>query len=287
MRILMTTNGMLHAKAASRFGVRLAGAIRAKVVLLGVARGEKHEERVRAELTKLEEELRQKGVVSITARIRHGYTDEEILGETEQNPYDLVIIGTRGRRRLRRLLLGSIAKRLARYVRPPLLIVRDPVPEIRHILICTSGGEPGEKTAGVGGRLAAKLGAKVTVLHVMSQIPLTPDAKIEDLERSSRELLQSDAREGQHLKRDMAILDAQGVDEANREAVVRHGLVLDEILREAKEGNYDLIVIGAHQTPSDLPWRELRQALQIDIADQILTNVRRPVLVVHSVSERG
>jgi nucleotide-binding universal stress UspA family protein len=285
MRILIGVDGTLHARTAATLGVNIAGTIGAEVVLLGIATKQGREEKVNSELGVLEDALREKGVSSITVTMRYGYIDAEILDETEQNPYDLIVIGTRGRRRLRRFLLGSVAKRLARYVRPPLLIVRDPVPEVNRILICTSAGEPGEKTVQVGGRLAARLGASVAVLHVMSQIPLTPDARVEDLERSSLELLQSDAREGQHLKRDMIILENQGIDETQREAFVRRGLVLDEILKEAKEGNYDLIVIGAHQVPPDLPWRELREALQIDIADQILTYVRRPVLVVHSVIE--
>jgi nucleotide-binding universal stress UspA family protein len=284
MRIMIATDGQPHAKTAALFGVALAGAIRAEVVLLGVAKDKKREGRVRQELAALESALRDEGVDSIMTTMRYGSTDEEVLSETEQNPYDLVVIGTRGRRRLRRFLLGSIAKRLARHVRPPLLIVRDPAYEVKHILICTSGGEPGEKTTRVGGRLAAELGADVTVLHVMSQIPITPEAKVDDLERDTRELLQTDARESQHLKRDMAILEAQGVDEGRRQAVILRGLVLDEILKEAREGSYDLVVIGAHQVPSDLPWGELREMLQIDIADQVLTYIRRPVLVVHSVS---
>jgi nucleotide-binding universal stress UspA family protein len=285
MRILIATDGTPHARTAAHLGIALASAMGAEVVLLGIFRRKEREGKIRREMAALERTLREKGVDSLSTTTRWGPTDEEILAETEENPYDLVLVGTRGRRRLRRFLLGSIAKRLARHVRPPLLIVRDPAYEVKHILICTSGGEPGEKTTRVGGDLAARLGADVTLLHVMSQIPLTPDAKIEDLERSSDELLESDAREARHLKRDLAILAEQGVGPPHERAIVRRGLVLDEILKEAGEGGHDLVVIGAHQVPSDLPWGELRQFLQFDIADQILTYVRRPVLVVHSISE--
>ena len=47
---------------------------------------------------------------------------------------------------------------------------------------------------------------------------------------------------------------------------LRHGLVMDEILSELRENAYDMIVIGAHQVPEGLAFRELREMLQENIA---------------------
>ena len=55
---------------------------------------------------------------------------------------------------------------------------------------------------------------------------------------------------------------------------VRHGLVLDEILKEASIGDYDLVIIGAHQ-PQGLP-----AFLLDDLAQKIVTNIDRPVLII-------
>jgi nucleotide-binding universal stress UspA family protein len=83
----------------------------------------------------------------------------------------------------------------------------------------------------------------------------------------------------------MEILKTQGVKEERCRAKVRYGLVLDEILAEVDEGDYDLIVIGAHQVPEDQPWSDLRRVLQLDMADQLLTHIHRPVLVVRTIHD--
>jgi nucleotide-binding universal stress UspA family protein len=55
---------------------------------------------------------------------------------------------------------------------------------------------------------------------------------------------------------------------------VRHGLVVDEIQAEARSGDYDLVVIGAHRGEG---WRRI---LLDDLAHQIIVEMDRPVLVV-------
>jgi nucleotide-binding universal stress UspA family protein len=57
-------------------------------------------------------------------------------------------------------------------------------------------------------------------------------------------------------------------------AVVRHGLVLDEIIAEAREGRYDLLVTGAHVTPG------LNARLVDNLSVDILLAANRPVLIV-------
>jgi len=57
-------------------------------------------------------------------------------------------------------------------------------------------------------------------------------------------------------------------------AVVRHGLVLDEIVAEAREGQYDLLVTGAHITPG------LNARLVDDLSADILLAANCPVLIV-------
>ena len=127
-------------------------------------------------------------------------------------------------------------------------------------------------TVRFAGRLARALEASVTLLHVMSQLPLAEDASLDDLEASAEELIQRGSREGGHLSRMLALLAAEG---KTARAVVRHGLVRDEIIAEAREGRYDLLVTGAHVTPG------LNARLVGDLSTDILLAANRPVLVVH------
>lgn len=285
MQILIVSDGSGDAREAALFATHIARPAKADVTLLGIAESQQHEERLRPTFEALREEIAQRGGGQVKLKIRQGFIEDQILAETREHFYHLVAVGSRGRRHLQRFLLGSRAKRLARHVPVSILIVTTERPNIKRMLICTGGARQGEVDTLVGGALAALLGSQVTVLHVMSQVPLIPEAPLEDLESEAPDLIESATREGQHLLRAMEILESQGVPPEYRFAKVRRGLVLDEILEEVHEGDYDLIVIGAHQVPEEKPWHELIQLLQEDVADRILSSTRRPVLVVRVLDE--
>ncbi|MDH4208665.1 MAG: universal stress protein, partial [Anaerolineae bacterium] len=84
-------------------------------------------------------------------------------------------------------------------------------------------------------------------------------------------LLDTDAREAVHLRKDLRILEDLRVPSV---AKVRHGLVVDEILEAAREGDYDLIVTGAHVASG------LQRFMLTDTTEQIVLGSDRPVLVV-------
>lgn len=49
---------------------------------------------------------------------------DEIVAEAARWPADLIVVGTHGRRGLRRLFLGSVAEGVARMAEQPVLLVR-------------------------------------------------------------------------------------------------------------------------------------------------------------------
>ena len=55
---------------------------------------------------------------------------------------------------------------------------------------------------------------------------------------------------------------------------IRHGLPPEEILDEARKGDYDLVAVGAPEAPR---WRGTERRV---IIDDLLQEWRRPVLVV-------
>lgn len=282
MRILMATDGSDDAREAALYGAHIARAARADVTLIGVTESAQRLSSLQDALGVLAEEIGQDGQCQVEVKVRQGFPEEQLLAETEEHFYHLVVIGARGGKKQGITRMGSTARRLARFVKVPLLIVTQPRAAINRVLICTSGERQGESDAMVGGALSALLGARVTVLHVMSQIPLGPEAKIEDLERDALDLMQTGAREGEHFKRLQEIMQSQGLMTSRCSLKVRHGLVLDEIMTEAREGSYDLVVIGAHQVPED-QFKGLRLLFQENIADDILAHVQRPVLVVRAL----
>lgn len=272
MRILMCTNGSEHAERALRFGALIARAAQGPVTLLGVVEARREKARIRQALER-GLALLSPQVPEVETKVRYGHAVEEILAEIETGNYDLVVTGSRGLRGITRFLLGSTTFRLVQHATIPVLVVKKDRAQLAKILVCTGGGKGGEEDTRVGGRIAALTGAQVTVLHVMSQLPLAPTAKLADLEASVEEAMRHETREGVHLKKNLRILEKLGV---KGQARIRRGLVLNEILAEIRERDYDLIVIGAYAAEG---WYSV---LMPDIANQILSHAQRPVLVVQA-----
>jgi nucleotide-binding universal stress UspA family protein len=271
MRLLLCTDGSTNGQSALRFGGYLAHSSTEPVTLLGVV----ERPRDRAAIGSALDEGRRllPAHVSTHVKIRQGHAAEEILDEIIFGAYDLVAVGALGKRGVTRFMLGSTAERVARYAAVPVLIIQGVREGISRVLICTAAGEPGLTSVSLGGRVASLVGAQTTVLHVMSQVaaaPGIPPSSLEHLEATADVLIAQHTLEGLHLEQALAILQSQGV---NADARVRHGLVVDEILAEVCEGDYDLVVVGAH------PNVGVMRFLLDDIAHQIISHTERPVLV--------
>jgi universal stress protein A len=74
-------------------------------------------------LNQLAETLRARGVAVGRELIGGGDPGEEIDAVSEQEDYDLIVIGTHGRSGFRRLLLGSVAAHVVQHARRPVLVV--------------------------------------------------------------------------------------------------------------------------------------------------------------------
>lgn len=215
-------------------------------------------------------------------RLRPERRAQALLAESAEGRYDLIVSGSRGLRGWQRLALGSVAARLARYALVPVLLVKGPARAAGpggRVLACTSGDRRGERAVRWGARAARWLGAELTVLHVMSQLALSAEAPLDQLTETAEEAIAQETREGLHLARALEVAHGQaGGKPLAARPKLRHGLVLDEIAAEAREGNYDLVVIGGHSAPPEAG--PVRPTLLEDMADQVISALERPVLVV-------
>ncbi len=85
-----------------------------------------------SQLTKAADALRPNVTASVGTRVVVGHPSEEILRVLEASPpFDLVIMGSHGRTGLKRVLLGSVAERIAHHAPCPVLIARPADPEPR------------------------------------------------------------------------------------------------------------------------------------------------------------
>jgi nucleotide-binding universal stress UspA family protein len=269
----LATDGLLHSRATLQFGAWIAQDKDEPPNLITVIRGEAERHQADAILTGAAQML-QATLPSIPTKIRIGHPAEEIIREAEEGRYELVIVGERQDHSLvTRFLLGSTTVRVVEHAPCPVIIAKGRVGPVRRILVCDSGIEAPSLLNRFVAQLAELIKGKeeVTVLHVMSQISAGPGIRGQQLRADAQELIENQAPEGELLEQDIKLLKRLKL---HPRAKVRHGFIVDEILAEARDGDYDLVVIGAHRGEG---WRRI---LLDDLAHQIIVQMDRPVLVV-------
>jgi len=94
------------------------------------------------------------------------------------------------------------------------------------------------------------------------------------LEEDVDRLLESKSELGTNLRQQKRELERLGV---SAEVRVRHGIVIDQVFEEAREGDYDLIVTGTSQARG-----LLRHYIMGDLTRSILNRANCPVLVARA-----
>lgn len=270
MRILIATDGSQHSDVAVHTGAYLAQVTRGELTLITVISQEGQREQALAILSRARAILKPKAT-AVKPRIRTGKAAEEILLEAREGEYALIVLGDRPRHGLSALLPPTTERVIAR--KPcPVLIARGQARPLRRVLVCEGGREP-TLLCRLNGRLAPLFASftDVSVLHVMSQIAASHGADEWQLEAGAEELIARHTPEGQLLEQDLALLESKRI---KLQAIVRHGLVVEGILAEARREDCDLVVIGAHES------RGWEHYLLDDLAHEILTKIDRSVLIV-------
>jgi nucleotide-binding universal stress UspA family protein len=283
MRILLVVHTLPHDEVTLAFGARVAHAAGAATTVLAVAGNGREQSRAEQSLALARETLAQ--VANLQTRLRQGSPVQEVLREAREGGYDMILVGEPwGQARLGRFRPGGESVHLVENAPCSVLVVKGKPRPVHKILLCDSGAgsvladpvlrAPGPSLLARFSAQAAELlrgEEEITVLHVMSQIGAGPGVPGKQLRAAAEELMDERAPEGELLREDVQMLVRPGVQ---ARPLVRHGLVLDEILHEARSGDYDLVVIGAH--PGKL-WQRL---LLDDLARKIMVQMDRPILVI-------
>lgn len=271
MRILIATGGAPHSDLAVRLGGWLAEATGSQATVLTVIRREGEREQARSVLARTSEMM---GGAANTARtvIRLGQPAEQIVREAEEGDYNLIVLGDRLHHGFAARLLAPTTERVIARKPCPVLVAREQSRPLRRLLVCEAGREPAVLTRLLEQLMPlVKVAEELTVLHVMSQIAAGPGVAGWELQADAEELIEKETREGRLLEQDLQTLQKLNV---RPRATVRHGLVVHEILTEARSGDYDLLVIGAHEVGG---WERF---LLDDLAKQIIHQADRSVLIV-------
>src|SRR5438477_12600230 len=269
MKILICSDGKPAADSATRLGALLAAPSRAETTLLGIAEKAEDEPSLREALEKQAEWLRAKNV-SPQIAVGAGDPVRQIVDQTTKVKYDLVIIGARKTGSTGPHWRSEKTYEVIKTISPPVLVAMGDWAQLNQFLVCTGGKEFIEEVLQLTGKLASAVGAAVTLLHVMAEPPAIY-ADLVQMEEDVGRLLELNSELGVNLRRQRESLERLGVP---TEVHVRHGIVLDQVFAEAREGDHDLIVTGSSQARG-----LLRHYIMGDLTRSILNHANCPVLV--------
>lgn len=269
---LIATNGYESTWPSIEYGAWAASCLGTPVALLGIAEhlsGAQIDERYPLEdiFGRAVELFKQKGL-EYSLEIENGDA-EEVIPRVAKEKRCITAFGPLGRPPLRRFLMGRSIRHLMAEMPTPILYVPHVCLPMRRLLICI-GGLGYEVTAeNLAIRLAVANQTEVTLLHVVPPIDLEY-SMAREIRAHWQDLVHTDTLPGRNLRKALDAVRAAGLKGAIK---ARQGNVVEEILSEIKDGNYDLVCMG-----SPYSTHALRTLYTPNVTDEVAESVTCPVL---------
>lgn len=269
VKILICNDGSEQADKAMHLGTILAAGCKAEVTLFGIVENPGKSQAILDSL-KRGQTLLEDRKIRAELITKSGEPVAEIKKRTEEAGYDLVVIGAVRKETRGLFWMSSKAYKIIKEVTPPVLTVAGSGTGIKRILVCSGGRRYRDSMVRLIGDIALGTGAGVSLFHVMPEPPAIYSS-LRGMDESVNELLQSQSELGLNLRHEKETLESLGVA---IEVKLGRGPVLDEILREARAGGYDLVVSGSALS------RGLRTYVMGDVTRELVNRVNCAVLVV-------
>jgi nucleotide-binding universal stress UspA family protein len=185
--------------------------------------------------------------------LREGRVAREILDQADRTKADLLVLGTHGRSGFERLALGSVAEKVLRQAKCPVLTVPPGLPDavpaaaglFKEILCAVDFSDGTEHAVSYALSLAQEADARLTLLHVVSEhfdsaldmagLAAADHMSVGDFRRQREDALQ---------ERLASLVPETAQTYCEVLPLLTHGRPWVEILRIAAVQNADLIVMG-------------------------------------------
>lgn len=199
---------------------------------------------------------------------------EGIVEYATDHDADLVVVGTRGRRGLKRLLIGSVSEEVLREAPCPVLTVRGtknvaPAWAVRNILVPIDFSEASEGALRHAKELALTYGAQLTLLHAVEEVVYPSAYGLEPIDLPGPEVVE-------RVEKSLATLvqNQIGYEHVVIDATV--GYAPSVILDRAERDDVDLIVIATHGRTG------LERVLLGSVTERVVRQASSPVFTVKS-----
>lgn len=179
-----------------------------------------------------------------------GYPDEVLLKYLEGHPTDLLIIGAFSDRGAGGVsAVGPTAHRIVQEAPTSVLLVKGHPTAIRRVLVCAAVED--EAIVTVGAQFAQAVGAKLDLLHVMPASATLYLAAEPDLPIDVETVISQGTRLSSVLHEWERKLQEYGFDRSS--IILQSGSVQEMILQQARQKDYDVIVVGSESSPGHFP----------------------------------
>lgn len=205
--------------------------------------------------------------------IEEGGIHTGLQAAIEKYHTDLVVIGTRGRTGIVKLLLGSTAEEILRTATCPVMTIgphadpsREPHGQMREILYATDLSSPSQNAAAYAVSLAEEFQARLVLLHVVPGQDANDLVMDFDVKKSIKGLLQK-------------LVPVEAEEWCKPEYFVEEGNPAEKILEMARLREPDLIVLGV-KPEEGVPGAATH--LPIATVHKVVAQAACPVLTVRS-----
>jgi nucleotide-binding universal stress UspA family protein len=280
--ILVTTNGYERTWSGIEYAVWLGMSMGVPVTLIGIIE-QKQRPNIDEEVHPLDDIFSRAVALFKEKNLRYhleileGHAEDIIPKKAKEKDF-LTVLTPLGRPPLRRLLLRRSFHQLMADIEGPILYVPSACIPPSHVLVCLGGLGYGVTAEELGLEIAAKVSSPVTLLHVVPPIGLDyPESRAvrENLDR----LTDTDTLLGNTLR--MALEEARN-KQLKVDLKIRQGNVIEEILAELKEGDYDLVCMGSLYSAHGL-----RQMYAPNVTAEVAEVIGCPVLTVRFKTQDG
>lgn len=272
MELLIATNGYKDTRQAIEYGAWLAGSMRMKITLLGVtedlspaAIDDHHPlEDIFADAVGL---FKERGV-EYSLEVRNGEAEQVIPEKANQGNF-ITVVSPLGRPAIRRWLTGRSIRPLMEKIVGPILYVPQMRLPVKKMLISVGGLGYESVTENLGFQVAVASQAEVTILHVVPPSDLDyPSTR--EVRGHLNDLAETDTMPGRSLRKALELAKEAGL---KAKVVAREGHIVEQILAEIREGEYDIVCMGSSYSANPL-----RQLYTPNVTAEVAEVAHCPVL---------
>ncbi|MCM1981641.1 universal stress protein [Lyngbya confervoides] len=214
--------------------------------------------------------LEDRDILSINTMIREGDPKVEVCRAADEIDADLIIMGSRGLKRLRSILENSVSQYVFQLSSHPMLLVKDDIfiKRIKRVMVALNPSASSQAGLNLAARLLRDVqGGQLILTHVSKQF--TSSAKLAD----------SDAQEDPVLSEGIKLAKREGL---GYQCYAGTGKAGESICQLAEASNADLLVMGSPDRRPSIARSlvDLDRLLGSSVSDYVRVNTPCPVLFV-------